>query len=104
PDVLAVLRVNELSYNAKPVPILANATFNRVVDTEFFANLPDLDGLALVNEGGSTGDHSQVRESRKGRNNVFGDPFAQIAKILVGAKIIERKDGHGGNGGRNWFF
>jgi len=39
------------------------------------------------------------REARERRDDVFGHAIAQIAKVLVGAQIIERKDGYRGNSG-----
>ena len=95
--MLAILRVDELRYDSKLVAVLADAAFDHVVDAQFFSDLPDIDGLALVGEGGTAGDHHQIREARERRDDVFGYPVTQIAEVLVGAEIIERKHGDGGN-------
>ena len=95
--MLAGLRVNKLSCDSKLVAVLAYAAFDHVADAQFFSDLPDIESLVLVGEGGTAGDHHQVRESRERRDDVFSHPVAQIAKVLVGAQIIERKDGDGGN-------
>ena len=95
--MLAILRVDELRYDSKLVAVLAYAAFDHVVDTQFLSDLSDIDSLALVSEGGSTGDHHQVREARERRDDVFRHPVAQIAEVLVGVQIIERKNGDGGN-------
>ena len=97
--MLASLRIDELGYNSKLVAVLPYAAFDHVADAQFFSDLPDIDSLALVSEGGTAGDNHQVREARERRNDVFGHAITQIAKVLVGAQIIERKNGYGGNSG-----
>ena len=96
--MLAIPSVNELRYNSKFVAVFADAAFDDIPHAEFFSDLPDVESLALISEGGSTCDHRRVRESRKRRNNVFGYPLTQIAKVLVGAQIIKRKNRYGGYG------
>ena len=75
----------------------ADAAFDHVADAQFFSDLPDIDGPTLVSEGGTAGDHHQVREARERRDDVFGYPVTQIAEVLARAEIIERKHGDGGN-------
>jgi hypothetical protein len=41
---------------------------------QLLSDLPDVDSLSLVSEGGSAGDHRGVREARERRNDVFGHP------------------------------
>src|SRR5262245_39252607 len=64
PNMLASLRVNELSYDSKLVAVLAYTAFDHETDAELFSDLPDIDSHVLVGEGGTAGDHHQVRESR----------------------------------------
>ena len=80
-------------------PSFADAAFDHVADAQFFSDLPHIDSLALVSEGGTAGDNHQIREARERRNDVFGHPVTQIAKVLVGAQIIEWKNGYRGNSG-----
>ena len=94
--MLTILSLNELRYDSKFVAVFADAAFNHIPDAEFFSDLPDVDSLALISEGGSTRDHRRVWESRKRRNNVFGYPVTQIAKVLIGAQIVKRKNRYGG--------
>ena len=97
PNMLTIFCVNELRYDSKLVAVLADAAFDHVADAQFFSDLPDIDGPTLVSEGGTAGDHHQVREARERRDDVFGYPVTQIAEVLVRAEIIERKHGDGGN-------
>ena len=45
--MLAILRVDKLKYDSKPVAVLADAAFDHVADAQFFSDLPDIDSLAL---------------------------------------------------------
>src|SRR5262245_53400851 len=101
PDMLASLRVDQLRYDSHPVAVLADAAFDHVADAEVLSNLPHIDSLALVSEGGAAGDNHQVREVRERRDDVFGDPITQITKVLVGAEIIKWENGYRGNSRRN---
>jgi hypothetical protein len=97
--MLVILRIDELRYNSKLVAILSHTAFDNVVDAQFFSDLSDIDSLALVGEGGTAGDHHQVRESRERRDKVFGYAVPQITEVLAGAHIIERKNGYRGYSG-----
>src|SRR4029079_5842759 len=99
PNMLASLRVDELGYDSKLVAVFAYAAFEHVANAKFSSDLPDIDRLVLVNEGGRARDHCQVREARERGNDIFSHPVTQIAKALVGTQIIERKNGYGGNSG-----
>src|SRR5262245_6801157 len=57
PNMLAGLRVNELSDDAKLVAILAYAAFDYVADAQVLSDLSNVDSLALEGEGGTAGDH-----------------------------------------------
>jgi hypothetical protein len=61
--MLAILRVDELRYDSKLVAVLAYAAFDNVVDAQFYSDLPHIDCLPLVSEGGTAGDNHQVRET-----------------------------------------
>ena len=50
PNMLAILRVDELRYNSKLVAVLAYAAFDHVADAQFSADLPDINTLALVSK------------------------------------------------------
>ena len=54
--MLASLRVDKLSDDSKLVASLANAAFDHVPDAEVFSDLPNVDSLALVSEGGTASD------------------------------------------------
>ena len=56
--MLAILRINKLSYDAKPVTVLAYAAFDHVADAQFFSDPSDIDCLALVSEGGTASSSS----------------------------------------------
>src|SRR5262245_44247009 len=99
PNVLAIFCVNELRYDSKLVAVLAHAAFDHVANAQVFADLPHIDGLALISEGRTAGDDHHVWEARERRKEVFGHPVTQIAKVLVGAQIIKRQNCYRWNSG-----
>src|SRR4029078_1077210 len=99
PNMLASLRVGELGYDSKFVALFADAAFDQIADAQVFSDLPHIDSLALVSERRTAGDNHQVRKFCKRRDDGFGHPVTQIAKFLVGAQIIERKNGYRGYSG-----
>src|SRR5262245_53049573 len=82
PDMLAIFCVDQLRYDSNLVAVLPYAAFDHVADAQFSADLPDINSLALVSKRGTAGDYHQVREAREHRDDVFGHPVTQIAKVL----------------------
>jgi len=67
---------------------------------EFPPDTHRVDGLPLVGEGRAAADHAQAREAAERRDQVLGDPVAEVVLPRVAALVGERQDGDDGRGGR----
>ena len=57
-------------------------------------------GLPLVGEGRAAADHAQAREAAERRDQVLGEPVAEVVLPRVAALVGERQDGDDGRGRR----
>ena len=60
PEMTARLGVDQLDIDAHPVSAALNAAFEDIADVQLPADLLQIDGLALVGEGGVAADHDGV--------------------------------------------
>ena len=102
PEMGSALGLDQLPGDAHPVGRLADAPFQQIADAELAADLPDIDGAALVGKGGVAGDHKQRPETRQGRRDFLDDAVGEILLLRIGAEILERQHDDGrvsGTGG-----
>jgi hypothetical protein len=85
------LGLDQLPGNAHPIGRFTDAPFQQVADAELAADLPDIDGAALVSEGGISGDHKQRPETRQGRRDLLDDAVGEIVLLGIGTEILERQ-------------
>ena len=74
-------------------PDFAHAPFEDVTHAEAFADLADVDVLALERERRIAGDDEELRELREGRDDVFGDAVGEIFLLGVAAHVGEGQNG-----------
>ncbi len=72
PDMVARLRVDQLSCDPQALPRLAYASFKDVSGPQLFSNLFDAQLLALKREGGVAGDDWEGAPMGEGGDDIFG--------------------------------
>ena len=77
--------IDELGGDAHVIAILAHAAFDDVADAEFFADLLQMDGFALVGERGVAGDHIEPAQLRQRGDDVLADAFGKIFLLGLAA-------------------
>ena len=81
----------------------ADAALDHVAGPELPPDARRVGGLPLVGEGRAAADHAQVREAAQRRDQVLGDPVAEVLLPRVAALVGERQDGDDGRGGHHRF-
>ena len=85
--------VDELCCDPYAPGLVLDRAFQHIAYAEFLADLPHIDGLALVDPGRVARDHVQIAETGKVGDDVLGDPVREPAGCLVAAQIVERQHG-----------
>ncbi len=93
PDMVAAFGLDELGGDAHPVPGLAHAALDDVIDTQLAPDLADIDRLALEGERRVAGDHEQRAEAREFSNNVLGDAVGEVLLLGVARHVVEGQHG-----------
>jgi len=93
PDLIAGCGIGELCSDANPLATLADAAFEHVAHAEFLGDLLDVNGPALVGEGGIAGDHEEPPHLRQGRENILADAVAEILLLGIVAHVLECEHG-----------
>jgi hypothetical protein len=88
-------RIDELGADAYPIPCLANAAFQDVVNSQFARDLLDIARLSLERKRRVTGDHKEVAIARQLRCDVLGDGVGEVVLVGIAAYVIERQHGDG---------
>src|SRR5215470_19743594 len=92
-----VAGLDELRRNAEAVAAAPDAPFQHVARAQFPTDLPNIDRLALVLEGGISRDHHQLGEPRQLGCNVLGNAVTEIVLLRVAAEIGEGQHCDGGS-------
>ena len=92
-------RVGELHAHPDAVAGPADAALDHVAGPELPPDPRRIGGLPLVGEGRAAADHAQVREAAERRDQVLGDPVAEVLLPRVAALVGERQDGDDGRSG-----
>jgi hypothetical protein len=87
----AVGSVDQLRGDAHSVAGLANAALDSKLDAELSANVGHTRRFALVDEGRSPRDDEETGYFTQIRDDVFGDPVAEIVLLRVFAHVLERQ-------------
>ena len=74
----AALRLDQLSIDLNPVAQPPYTAFEDIVDAELAADLPHVNGFALVGEGSGAGDYKATGNPREVTSQVIGDPVSEI--------------------------
>src|SRR5262249_1175134 len=96
PDMAACRDVVELHGDAYAIAGPAHAAFDHVADAELLAHLSDVDGPALVDEGGIARDDEEPAHSRQRRGDGLGNAVREILVFWSTTHIGEGKDRDGG--------
>ena len=96
PHVVPRGGVDELGGDPHAIAGLANAALQDVAHAQLAAHLRGLDRPALVREDGVARDHEQPGELGEARDEVFGDPVAEVLLPRVAAHVFEGQHGDGG--------
>ncbi len=103
PEMSAGRRIDQLRGDPHPVARFAHAPLEDVAHAEAFADLGNVDVLALEGERRIAGDHEELRELRQRGDDVFRDAVGEILLLGVAAHVGERQNGDRrlvGQGGR----
>ena len=92
PEMIACFGVDKLDIDAEAVPAALNAAFEDIADVQFAADLLQIDGLALVGEGGVAPDHDRASYPRKIGRQALRDPVDEMLLLRIAADIGERQD------------
>jgi hypothetical protein len=92
PDVVAGLRLDQLSGNADAVAGFAQAAFEDIAHTQFAPDLLHIDGAALVGEAGIARDHEQRGIARKRGDDILGDTVSEEFLLGIARHIDERQE------------
>ena len=89
----AIGAVDELRGDAQPLPRLAHAAFEHESGVQILADVADIDGAALVGEGGIAGDYREPAVAGEQGQDVFGDTVGEVLLLRVATHVDERQDG-----------
>ncbi len=92
PEMTAGLGVDELHVDAHAVSAALNAALEDIADVQLAPDLLQIDGLALVSEGGVAPDHERAANARKIGRQALRDPVDEMLLLRVAADIGERQD------------
>ena len=90
--MIAGFGVDELHVDAHAVSAALNAALEHIADVQLAADLLQIDGLALVGEGGVAPDHERASNARKVGRQALRDPVDEMLLLRVAADIGERQD------------
>lgn len=89
PQMIAVLRVDQLDGNAEPVSSLADAALQERLNAESFPDLTRVHSPGAEGEAGGSGRDPETFHPGQRVQNLFRDTVAQILLIARGAEIGE---------------
>ena len=87
------LGLDQLGGDAQAIASLAHAAFQDIAHAEFASHLPDVDGLALVDEARIAGDDEQPFDARQPGDDVLDHAVGEIFLLRVAAHVLERQHG-----------
>ena len=91
PEMIAGLGVDQLHIDAHAVSAALDAAFQHIADVQLAADLLQIDGLALVGEGGVAPDHERAANARKIGRQALRDPVDEMLLLRAAADIGERQ-------------
>jgi hypothetical protein len=91
PSAIAGLRVDELDVHTHPIAAALNASFQHIAHVQFAADLPHIEGLALVGEGGVARDHKGTRNAREIGGQALGHAIDEVVLLGITAQVRERQ-------------
>ena len=94
PEMIAGFGVDQLHVDAHAVSAALNAALQHIADVQLAADLLQIDGLALVGEGGIAPDHERAANARKIGREALRDPVDEMLLLRVAADIGEGQDDH----------
>ena len=96
PQLVAVLRTDQLRADSEPVPALSNASLDDRRNAQLSANLADVGIRILELKGGGPGGDLEAINSAQGRDQFVGQSVAEVLLVLLLAEVGEWQDGRGG--------
>jgi len=85
------LGIDQLNSDADLVARPANASFQHIAHAQLAADLPRVDRLVPIGEGGVARDHEHVREPRQISRQILSDSVCEIPLVPVVAEIGKRQ-------------
>jgi hypothetical protein len=92
PEVGIGQRVDQLGSDSEAVAGFPDASFEDVAHAEIAANRPHVLLRALQLHRGRSGDDTQRLDLREVRDDLLGEPVAEVLVVRVGAQVCERED------------
>ena len=85
----AGFRIDQLDIDPRLVPGPPHAAFEHVAHAELAADLPGIDRLPGIAEGGIAGDHEAGGDARQIGGQIVGDAVGEILLLRIVAEIGE---------------
>jgi hypothetical protein len=91
PEVSPSIAIDQLHVEAQPVAAALHAPLQPISHVQVTADLPQVDCLTLVREGGVPGDNERARNAREIDGKALGDTVGQIFLLVIAPDICKRK-------------
>ena len=95
PEMIAGLGIDELDVDAHAVAAALHRAFEDIAHVQFAADLLQIDGLALVGEGGVAPDDERAGDAREVGGQALGHAIDEIFLLGIAADIGEGENDDG---------
>jgi hypothetical protein len=91
PEVSPGIAIDQLHVEAQPVAAALHAPFQPISHVQITADLPEVDRLTFVGEGGVPGDNERPRNAREIDGKALSDTVGEIFLLVIASNICKRK-------------
>jgi hypothetical protein len=91
PEVSPGIAIDQLDVEAQPVAAALHAPLQPISHVQVTADLPEINRLTLVGEGGVPGDDERARNAREIDREALGDTVGKIFLLVIAPDICKRK-------------
>ena len=95
PDMAAGCDIDKLCGDTHALAFFPYAALDDIADAEFFADLLQMDGFALVGEGRVARDHEEPAQFRQRSYDVFADAVGEVFLLRFATHVDERQHRYG---------
>jgi hypothetical protein len=98
PDMGPIGSVDQLGIDAHSVADFLDTAFQDIAYPQFLPDCFCIHSFSFVGENRATGDDQQIAKPGQVRDDVVGDPIAEILLLRIAAQVLEQQHGDGGGG------